>query len=421
MLRFIHASDLHIDSPMRGLERYEGAPAGEVRGATRQALRNLVQLAVDRRAAFVLVAGDLYDSDWRDYNTGLFFANEMRRLREAGVRVFLVAGNHDAASQITRSLRMPENVRLLSHDKPETVVLDDLGIALHGQSFSRAAVTDNLAARYPAAVRGYFNIGLLHTAANGREGHEPYAPCTVEDLLARGYDYWALGHVHQREVLRRDPWIVFPGNTQGRHIREAGPKGCTLVTLVDGRCTAVEEHDLHTVEWALCEVAATEAGSPEEAVALVPGAVEALRKEARVPLLAVRIVIRGASPAHAGLTGAPGKWTNELRAAVTDAASGGAWIEKVVFDTRSTTRIEDLLQRGDIEGEFMRSLQEVTPDDPALAGLSDDILQWRSKFPAEFFEGPDRLDLESPISREALLLKARNTLLGRLLEAGGDR
>jgi DNA repair exonuclease SbcCD nuclease subunit len=241
----------------------------------------------------------------------------------------------------------------------------------------------------------------------------------VEDLLARDYDYWALGHVHQREILRCDPWIVFPGNTQGRHIRESGPKGCTLVTLEGNRRISVEECDLHTAEWALCEVSAAEAGSPEEAVALVPGAVEARRREARAPLLAARVVIRGASPAHAGLTGAPGKWISELRAAVADASSGGAWIEKVVFDTRSPVRIEDLVRRGDPEGEFMRLLQEATPDETSAAGLSDDILPLRSKLPAELFEGPDRLDLESPESRRALLLKARDTLLGRLLESGG--
>ncbi len=112
---------------MRGLERYEGAPAEEIRGATRAALRNLVKLAIDEQAASVLVAGDLYDSDWKDCNTGLFFANEIRRLREAGIRVLLIGRNHDAASQITRSLRMPENVRVFSSERPETVVLEEPG------------------------------------------------------------------------------------------------------------------------------------------------------------------------------------------------------------------------------------------------------------------------------------------------------
>ncbi len=416
MFRFIHSADLHVDSPMRGLERYEGAPVEEIRGATREALRRLVKLAIDEQVAFVLVAGDLYDSDWKDFNTGLFFANEMRRLREAGIRVFLIGGNHDAASQITRSLRMPENVRILSSERPESVVLEDLGVAIHGQSFARPAVTDNLAARYPQTIRNLFNVGLLHTAATGREGHEPYAPCAVEDLLAKRYDYWALGHVHQREILRSDPWIVFPGNTQGRHIHEAGPRGCTLVTVENGRCSAVAEHDLHNVEWALCEVSAAGIGSPEEVLELVPHEVTARRKTARAPLLAARIVIHGVSPAHARLTGSPDRWISELRAAVNDASSGSAWIEKVIFDTRSPLRVEDILRRNDAEGEFMRSLQEVTPDDAVLTGLAGEIRQIKARLPADLFEDPETLDLENPASREALLEKARDTLVSLLLE-----
>ncbi len=126
MLRFLHAADIHLDSPLRGLERYEGAPVEEIRGATRRAFENLVDLAVSEKVAFLLLAGDLYDGDWKDYNTGLFFAAQMRRLDEAGIPVFLIAGNHDAASQITRSLRPPSNVTVLSTKKPETRLIEEL-------------------------------------------------------------------------------------------------------------------------------------------------------------------------------------------------------------------------------------------------------------------------------------------------------
>lgn len=136
MFKFLHAADLHLDSPMKGLERYDGAPIELVRGATRRALENLVLLALEERVRFVVIAGDLYDQDWKDYNTALFLAAQMSRLRQAGIRVCLVTGNHDAASQITRSLRMPDNVRILASDRPETVVLEDIGVAIHGQSFA---------------------------------------------------------------------------------------------------------------------------------------------------------------------------------------------------------------------------------------------------------------------------------------------
>ncbi len=225
MIKFIHAADIHLDSPLVGLERYDGAPVDEIRGATRRALENLVRLATEEHASFVLIAGDVYDGDWKDYNTGLFFVKQMARLKEAGISVYLVAGNHDAASVITKSLRMPDNVAFLSTERPETMLIDRLGIALHGQGFPAREVTEDLSIAYPDAMAGMFNIGLLHTSVDGRSGHEPYAPCTLDGLRSKGYDYWALGHVHAREVLSEDPWIVFPGNMQGRHVRETGPKG----------------------------------------------------------------------------------------------------------------------------------------------------------------------------------------------------
>ena len=135
MWKFIHAADIHLDSPLHGLERYEGAPVQEIRNATRRAFDNLIELAVVEDVAFILLSGDLYDGDWKDYNTGLYFVERMGRLREAGIRVFMVAGNHDAASQISKHLRLPDNVTLFSTKNPEQVILDDLNVALYGPGF----------------------------------------------------------------------------------------------------------------------------------------------------------------------------------------------------------------------------------------------------------------------------------------------
>ena len=239
-MKFIHAADLHLDSPLTGLERYEGVPIDAVRGATRRALENLVGLALDNDVAFVLIAGDVYDGDWPDYNTGLFFAQQMGRLREAGVWVVIASGNHDAQSQISKTLRLPDNVIVLSAARPQSVEFEEHGVVIHGQSFTTRSVTEDLSLKYPEARAGLLNVGLLHTSLNGRPGHEPYAPCTLDGLLAKGYDYWALGHVHSREVAHEDPWVVFPGNTQGRHARETGAKGCSLVTVADGAVVSVE-------------------------------------------------------------------------------------------------------------------------------------------------------------------------------------
>ena len=151
----------------------------------------------------------------------------------------------------------------MSHEQPETVILENLGVALHGQGYAQRAVTENLARSYPPPVSGFVNIGLLHTALEGREGHEPYAPCTVDELVNKGYDYWALGHVHQREIVQKEPWIVYPGVIQGRHVREAGRKGCTLVALDHGRVVSVEHRDVDVLRWCRCQIDCAPAASLE--------------------------------------------------------------------------------------------------------------------------------------------------------------
>ncbi|MDD3473225.1 MAG: DNA repair exonuclease [Syntrophaceae bacterium] len=210
MFKFIHAADIHLDSPLRGLSRYESAPVESIRNACRRAFENLVEFAIAEKVAFVLLAGDLYDGDWKDYSTGIFLSKQMGRLGQHNIPVFAVAGNHDAANRMTKALDNPANMRILSTRKAETITLDDLAVAIHGRSFGPQHVDENLAATFDNAKKGMFNIGLLHTSLDGREGHAVYAPCTVNDLRSKRYQYWALGHVHQQEFVSEDPWIVFP-------------------------------------------------------------------------------------------------------------------------------------------------------------------------------------------------------------------
>src|SRR5260370_15349826 len=184
-MKFIHAADLHIDSPLKGLAAYDGAPVERVRGATRRALHNLVDLCFAESASFLILAGDVFDGDWKDFNTGLFFVKELARLREVGTRVFIVRGNHDAMSEVSRQLTLPDHVHEFSDDAAETIVLDELGVALHGLSFAKREVRDSLVPRYPAPVAGALNVGVMHTSAGGSSIHATYAPCSVEELARK--------------------------------------------------------------------------------------------------------------------------------------------------------------------------------------------------------------------------------------------
>ncbi len=420
MFKFLHAADLHLDSPMRGLERYEGAPVEQIRGATRKALENMVQLAIDENVRFVIIAGDLHDTDWKDYNTALFLAKQMSRLRVAGIQVFVVAGNHDAGSQISRTLSMPENVAILSTKRPETVTVEDVGVAIHGQGFAERAVHEDLSAGYPPARKGLFNIGILHTAANGREGHEPYAPCNVVGLLAKEYNYWALGHVHRREVLYENPWMVFPGNIQGRHINESGPKGCTLVTVEDGRCSSVKHRNVHVVEWVLCDVDASGANSPEDILGRTRLILEQQVQAAGDRLLAARIQLAGSTPANAELNRDPEKWVNEIRSSATDLSGGNIWVEQVKIRTRAEQMSrEERFAQNDPVADLLRFIQAMEPDDDLLAPLKDEISTLRTKLPRELVEEVDAFNLHSPRAVGHILEDVKELLISRLLSSGG--
>jgi DNA repair protein SbcD/Mre11 len=417
MLKFIHSADIHLDSPLRGLERYDGAPVQRIRGATRQALINLVDLSISEEVDFVLIAGDLYDGDWKDYNTGLFFAAQMSRLREAGIKVFMISGNHDAASHISRQLRMPENVVKLSSKKPQTVILDPLGVAIHGQGFLKTVVTDDLSEAYPGAIAGLFNIGLLHTSATGREGHEPYAPCSVEGLAAKGYDYWALGHVHKREVLCKEPMIVFAGNIQGRHIRESGPKGCTLVCVEDGRIVSAEHRELDVLRWCLKRVDVTGRESANEVVDLVGSAIKEEMEQSDGYLLAMRLHIAGPCRAHGDLVTKSDRWINEIRMSATDVSGGNVWIEKVRMETEIQMDLEEMMDRDDPIGGLLRSVRQLGASDEVLAELLPEFADLKRKLPSDLHQGDEPLEVLDPRRRGELVEEVKRILVGRLLDA----
>lgn len=414
-MKFIHAADIHLDSALHGLERYEGAPVEEIRSATRRALDNLVRLAIDEAVAFVLLAGDLYDGDWKDYNTGLCFMAHMGRLREAGIRVFMVAGNHDAASQITKHLRLPDNVTIFATDSPESVVLDDLDVIIHGQGFASRAVTEDLSLAYPQADPQLFNIGLLHTCLDGKPGHEPYAPCTIDGLRSKGYQYWALGHIHKREVVNREPWIVFPGNIQGRHIRETGPKGCTLVTVDNGEVFEVTHRDLDVLRWSLCDVDVTDRETIDDIYEQVREVLQQALDTAEGRPVAARLVLKGASAVHSRLHADLEHWTQEYRALATALGGAGIWLEKVSLKTRPSTSVDSLLSRDDALGGLLRGISDIELDEKALADLANEVSALRQKLPAEMLSGDDRYDPADPEQLKVVLEDIKELLLNRLL------
>lgn len=412
-MKLVHAADIHLDSPMHGLAAYETAPVSELRLATRAALRNLVDLVLEERADVLLVGGDLYDGDWHDYATGAQFVREAQRLQAADVPVVVVTGNHDAASRITKGLRLPDNVHLLPVDEPGTVTFEDLGVAVHGQGYATAAVTDDLSAAYPAPRSGLVNVGLLHTSADGRFDHAPYAPCRVERLAAHGYDFWGLGHVHERVLLHEDPPILFPGCLQGRSVRETGPKGATVVTFApDGRPT-LEARVLDVVRWAVCDVDASELADVDAVLAAARDALGAAAEAADGRLLAARVRVLGASPAHAALARDARRFEWDVRGAAAEVAGEGAWVEKVQVRTRLEGAATGAPDDGadDVYGELARAIRDAAADDDAVAALAAELAPLAAKLPAVIDWDPT-----APEAVRALLADVERELPALLLD-----
>jgi len=415
--RFIHTADIHLDSPLKGLAGYEGSAAERIRTATRQAFENLMGEAIEQEVGFMVIAGDLYDGDWRDYQTGLFFARQMGRLAKANIPVFVLYGNHDAESQITRRLTLPEGVNTFSARKPTTFTLKELGVALHGQSFRQRDVTDNLVAAYPEPVDGAFNIGVLHTGIGGMGGHANYAPCTLDELVAKGYEYWALGHVHQGGILHEYPHVVFPGNLQGRHIRETGPKGAYLVS--------VEDHDIqdlsfmHTdvVRWADLNVSVDRCERYVDALERIRHAIkQGIDDCADGRLLACRIELTGCTEIHDHLLISTEHLLAEARAAALGFGNDAAWIDRIVVATEPALDPAVLAAREDAMGELHRLFGDAAADADLLGQLEADISELIRKLPSDVRSEIENSALKAAVQSDypAVIMHVRGYLAARL-------
>ena len=413
-MRLVHAADIHLDSPLRTLtDKFDDDDLVRMlRQATRRALENLVELTVAEGADALLLAGDIYDGDWQDYATGRFFVEQMRRLDDAGIRVFMISGNHDAASEITRTLTLPRNVTALGSARPETVTDDDLGLAVHGQSYASRDIQENLVLAYPRPIRGLVNVGLLHTAADGAEGHAPYAPCTADDLTRVGYEYFALGHVHSHRIVCDGEHVAaFSGNLQGRHSRETGPKGALVVDVEPGRPALVRHVPCDVARWAALTVDVTACDSVEDVLERAEARLRAARDEAGDRPVVARVTFTGRSRAAADLADEE-RMHSDLRVA---AGRLRVALEKV------RSRVASTAPPTAVDPELMDAVRAACEE---VAGRADELpsfigsLKALNKEVGRLLQDAGLLDLESTDTLADLARRAGEGLVARL--AGED-
>lgn len=237
---FVHAADLHLDTPFKGVSRIAPHLAESLRDASLEAWDALVALCLREQAAFLLLAGDLHDGQMRGLRAHARLRAGCERLVRDGCRVFIVRGNHDAQDEVADRLPLPEGVHVFPADNPTAVTVrrgNSLLATIHGVSHAGTSEHANLAARFPRPVGPGPHIALLHANLGREAAHAPYAPCSVDDLATSGHDYWALGHIHGRQVRREGrAWLVYPGNLQGRSPKpsECGPKGAMVCRVREG-------------------------------------------------------------------------------------------------------------------------------------------------------------------------------------------
>ena len=419
---FIHAADIHLDSPLLGLSTYEGAPVELLRNAPRAAFSKLIDEAIREHVDFMVIAGDLYDGAWKDFNTGLFFTREMGRLKREEIPVFIAHGNHDAESELTKQLTLPDNVTVFSTRKAETHHLENISVALHGRSFRDAKTEENLAVAYPPAVPDNFNIGVLHTAVKGHaNGHEPYAPCSLSDLTDKGYDYWALGHVHNYKILSENPMVAFPGNLQGRHIRETGPRGALLVTVENGKPT-VERLIVDTVRWHRIEIDAGSAYSLKDVVRLARDRLEILlREDGEGRPLATRVVFTGRSPAHGELFSLETQLRQEIMATANALSFNGLWIEKVILNTTPELDYAAIEARSDAVADLQSILAEAGSCPEIKQRIIDELMELVGKAPLELIYAVPELSAIKAGNIEDQLEKISLDLIAHLVGEGESR
>ena len=231
-INFIHAADLHLDSPFVGLKQMPDPILGELRAASFRAFQHIIREAIIRKVDFILLAGDLYDGANRNLRTQILFRKEMERLQQHDIQVYIIHGNHDHLGGDWISLQQPDNVHVFGSEcEVKEYTKQETKVFIYGYSYPSQRVVDRIIKSYHKKEGADYHIGMLHGNVEGESEHSSYAPFSVEELVEKEFDYWALGHIHKRQELLGSPPIIYPGNTQGRHRKESGLKGCYYVSL----------------------------------------------------------------------------------------------------------------------------------------------------------------------------------------------
>jgi DNA repair exonuclease SbcCD nuclease subunit len=382
--------------------------------ATRQAFVRTVDLCLHEQVDALLLAGDLYDGEQTSMKTARFLAEQVRRLHTSGVRVFIIRGNHDAISQITKELSLPETVKTFM-GRAEAISVErargDFPVVVHGLSFAEPHAPESLVPKYKPPVEGAVNIGMMHTSLTGSSGHNPYAPCTLADLQGTGFHYWALGHIHKRSVVEGKCTVVMPGMPQGRDVNEAGAKSVSLVTVADDHSIRIDERLTSIAQFERVEVDATGIEEWDVLAKEISRALDKARADASSDQMVARVRLTGATP----LAWRMRRDIEVLQTEAEDRASvvGRCWVEKLEVQARPPSDTQSA--SGDPLIELRRLItDDVAGSDAFKAAATEAAEELRGQLPAEcrHILGEDEAAFESVVAN--LLDEGADNVVARL-------
>lgn len=357
---FVHCADLHLDSPFEGLFSKNEKLASLLREATFQAFDNVISVAIENNAAFVLIGGDIYDGADNSLRAQIRYADILARAARHKICCFAVHGNHDPVKAWRANIVMPEGVHVFSDEKVERipVVCEGQSLAyVYGISHGDYRLKQNLAAKFMRQEEDEYAIGLLHCNVGACVDHDDYAPCTTGDLYDGKMDYWALGHIHSRIILSdKAPVIVYPGNTQGRSIKETGEKGCCLVRVQADGSSEIEFHATDVLRWFQADLTIGEAETIDSLRKKLFAQQQELRMQAKQRGSISRLTITGRSNLHEML-----RQSNTVRDLLADLNDGEerrsdfAWFDSIAIKTRPVIDIDKRRDVPDLVGDFLRS------------------------------------------------------------------
>jgi DNA repair exonuclease SbcCD nuclease subunit len=411
--RFIHCSDLHIDSPFKGFSAINPDWAERLREAPLQSFLNIVDLAVQEQVDAVIIAGDVFDGEDKSLPAQFKFRHGLQKLSDHGIPVFIAHGNHDPLNTWSTTLDWPETVTVFPGSRVHSVpVIKDGNTLAHvyGTSFPERDVFDNLALQFKRQQDSGFAVAVLHANVGGNPDHDSYAPCAVDDLVARAMDYWALGHIHARDVMReRHPAIVYCGNSQGRHFKESGPKGCCLVTLNEGADPNVRFVATDTIRFVEDEVDMSTRASLDAVLEEIVRQCQTLLDQAEGRSLVIRQTLTGRTEVHTLLRkgGTLESLRDEVLLNFSDRESG-LWLE-FRLQTRGTYDIDTLRQGQEFIADLI-SLYDRQADPARLPQCRE------ARQPLfQSWEGGYLLEEFSDDELQDILLQARNLTLDELV------